>query len=83
MEQNVAIKVSPVAEGGIGFDHVGATRFRMEHGMPIKPFDKYTDKNLELMGVGCNTSTSTKLDKHNLDGEDQDLEEQNAYASKK
>ena len=82
LEKHVAIKVSPLVEAGVGFDHVGATRMRTESGMWIKPFDKYTERALDLMGmVSCNTSSCPKLDKQHLEGDENDLEESSVYRS--
>ena len=82
LEKHVAIKVSPLVEAGMGFDHVGATRMRTESGMWIKPFDKYTERALDLMGmVSCNTSSCPKLDKQHLEGDEKDLEESSVYRS--
>ena len=82
LEKRAALKVSPLVEAGMGFDHVGATRLRTESGMWIKPFDKYTERALDLMGmVGCNTSTSPRLDKQIMEGDENDLEESSVYRS--
>ncbi len=79
----MAIKASPIVGSGMGFDHVGATRAHAEQRMWIKAFDKYASTASELMGVtNCTSSTSPKLDKQHLDGDDDDLKVPGVYRSK-
>ena len=53
MEKRAALKVSPLVEEGMGFDHVGATRLRTETGMWIKPFDKHLEESSVYRSAVC------------------------------
>ncbi len=78
----MAIKASPTVGPGVGFDREGATRARTEQGTWIKGFDKHTDRALELMGMtNCKSSTSPKLDKQHMDGDEEDFKDPGVYRS--
>ena len=50
--------------------------------MWIKASDKYADRALELVGMtNCNSSTSLKLDKQHMDGDEEDLKDPGVYRS--
>jgi hypothetical protein len=78
----VAIKASSIVGSGMGFDHDGAARARAQQGTWIKDFGKCADRRLELTGMtNCSSSTSPKLDKQNMDGDDEDLKDLEVYRS--
>ncbi len=61
---------------GISFEHVGATRRRTEEGAWIQEFGIYVSKVLELPSrEDCNASPSPKLDKAQIDGDDDPCEQ--------
>ena len=64
--------MSPLIMPSISFDHVGASRIRTEDGMWAQPFNKYVERALKIMGMEkCNASTSPKLDKAKMEGDDE------------
>jgi hypothetical protein len=69
------IKVSPLVLLGMAFDHVGTTRSKTDDGMWIQSCGKYVSKVLEIMGMqDCNPSTSPKLDRAHMEGDDDPCE---------
>ncbi len=71
MATQLVIRVSPMVKPGLACDHLGTARARTEAGLWIQSFGKYVTKVLELLGVqDCNFSTSPKLDKAHMDGDD-------------
>ena len=71
LSKALVIKISPLVLAGSSFEHVGTRRTRTADGMWIQAFDKYVTKVLELLGMNnCNSSTSPKLDKAHLDGDE-------------
>ena len=82
ISSKMVLKVSPLIMPGMGFDHVGAARIRTEDCMWVQPVDKYMERALEIMGMEkCNVSTSTKLDKAKMDGDDEPYDRPELYRS--
>ena len=82
LSSKLVLKVSSMIKPGMGFDHVGASRFRTDDGMWIQPFSKYVERALEIMGMEkCNASKRPKLDKANMEGDDEPYDRPQLYKS--
>ena len=76
----LVLKISPLIMPGMSYNHVGTVRLMTEDGIWAKPFEKYIVEALDLMGMThCKPSTSPKLDKSNMEGDDEPFHDAALY----
>ena len=71
LEKHIELKKSKKIWPGMSYDILGVTKFYTKDAIISKPHDKYIEESLKILKMeNCNPSTSPKLDRSNMEGDD-------------